>query len=248
MLRKIKCNSMKNFKLTTLLIVLCTTHVFSQKKTFNTNSGLCYFSGEYDSTKYTKEQLQNTVDYLAHTQSFASATVWEYSKIPSLDYTLLKNEYDQFLNKIISKEFPDHPYWNRLRLNILKYYKQELILKELTIKAYKKPKVLLDYKLIDKQCEFYRDAIIAGGEKLLKAWEHLHKLQLEERYDKKEYDAKFQKKYKSKKRMEYALVEVMSFGWWNHANHLLPRKLIEHHFEERFKNLFIKSKWECDEP
>jgi hypothetical protein len=48
--------------------------------------------------------------------------------------------------------------------------------------------------------------------------------------------------------MEYARLEIMKFGWWNSANHVIPHVNKSYNYAEEFKRLLIDVDCECDEP
>lgn len=59
----------------------------------------------------------------------------------------------------------------------------------------------------------------------------------------------FEEQYASPDRMKFALVEVMTFGWWNCANKAIKYVDYDGSQEREFRKLFIRVKTiSCDEP
>ena len=48
--------------------------------------------------------------------------------------------------------------------------------------------------------------------------------------------------------IKHARMEVMTYGWWNSANHLLPHVNTHYRYEEEFEKLLIDIECDCDEP
>ena len=60
---------------------------------------------------------------------------------------------------------------------MIKYINSTCELRRVTIRAWLDPKELFDYKLVDSTCEYFCDALIVGGDQLLKAWTVLNEIQ-----------------------------------------------------------------------
>jgi hypothetical protein len=106
----------------------------------------------------------------------------------------------------------------------------------------------MSYSLVDSTCIFYRDALISGGQKMLDAWVVLNENLKKKNGDPEKLQRKFDEQFNSVNRLDYARLELMSFGWWSSANRLIFHIMDSGEFEAEFKKLFIKVKCECDEP
>ena len=93
----------------------------------------------------------------------------------------------------------------------------------------------------------FRSALIAGGDQLLKAWTVLNEIQKKRNGDPEGLQRRFERDYSSPDRLQIARIEVMMFGWWHHANALLPH-IDEDGYEENFNRLLKDIQCECDEP
>ena len=116
----------------------------------------------------------------------------------------------------------------------------------MTIKARTAPKELLGYKLVDKNCRYFRDALIAGGDQLLKAWAKLNEMKKKHNADPDGMQRSFDSRYNSPEREEWAYRDVLTYGWWSYANRLLPH-VTQKGYEKHFKKLLKDIRCECDD-
>lgn len=114
--------------------------------------------------------------------------------------------------------------------------------------AYTNPDSLLKYDLVDSTCIYYRNALIAGGSTMIEAWVQLNEEQKSENGDPENVQKEFDAKYFSPQYLDYARIDLMIFGWWNHANHLLPHINPSYDYSKEFERLLIDHECECDEP
>ena len=155
---------MKIKRIFTILLILISTNSFSQIGDFKYYTELCECNAKFDTTKYTRQELQNTIDSLWWAPNIEySSTVWKLSEIENLSIQELRNECDEKINKIQNVQFVNDPFWKKLLAERIQFYESSCRLKEYTILAYSKPKILLEYELVDSTCIYYRDALIAGG-------------------------------------------------------------------------------------
>ncbi len=47
---------------------------------------------------------------------------------------------------------------------------------------------------------------------------------------------------------DYAIIDLITFGWGNCANDEIPNPLHDEKMSKEFENLFLKIDAECDEP
>ncbi|HXF43354.1 MAG TPA: hypothetical protein VNK26_06410, partial [Pyrinomonadaceae bacterium] len=154
-----------------------TTAAQAQIKTFRWQSDLCSFEGRYDSRKYTKKQLLDTWTLISGENlqiDDTKATVWKWDEIALLNVQELDRQYNELLDKIKSLDYIKTPYTEALYKNRLRELEEVYRLARTTMLGYKAPKELLKYPGAD-QCKLdYAEPIIAGGEKLQKAWERVN--------------------------------------------------------------------------
>ncbi len=176
------------------------------------------------------------------------ATAWTLDKIKELSVDKLKIECAERLKELNTLVFINNEFWTRQKLNRIKEIESTCRLREITILAYSNPDTLMTYDLVDSTCIYFRDALIAGGQQMIDAWINLNEIKKSKNGNPEKVQRKFNEKYNSQQRIEFAKLELMQFGWWNNANHLI------YHYENSLKNndefekLFIEFECDCDEP
>ncbi|WP_147372288.1 hypothetical protein [Mariniphaga sediminis] len=126
---------------------------YSQYSDFTYWKELCDCKAKFDSTKYSREQLQNTFDYLWWSPNIdTDATSWTIEKIKELSLTDLENECTERINILKSFEFVEDSFWTQQKENLIIYYESTCRLKKYTILAYSNPEILLQYDLVDDKC------------------------------------------------------------------------------------------------
>jgi hypothetical protein len=143
----------------------------------------------------------------------------------------------------------DDAFWHERKQQTIEFFESTCRLKEITILAHTNPDTLLYYDLVDSTCIFYRDALIAGGDEMLDAWIVLHNYQMIKNglTKDKEQQQKFEQKLNSPEKYDHAWREIISFGWWNNANRLLPH-LENGNYEKHYQKFLTDIACECDEP
>ncbi len=238
-----------NRLITATWLIFISINSFAQHAKFVYATELCACTAKFDSTKYSRQELQNTMDYLWNSQYIrADATASKLDNVDKLSVADLRKECDDKIIKLKSLQFVNDAFWTQVLAENIAFYESTCRLKEYTISAYANPNILLEYNLVDSTCIYYRNALINGGDELIKAWFKLHEKQKSNNGSPENLQKRFDKKYYSAYRLEYARLEVMQFGWWNSANHMLPHVNIYYNFEEEFEKLLMDVNCECDEP
>jgi hypothetical protein len=214
---------------------------------------LCTMTSQFDPSKYQKKQLEDTQKLW-----FATATYIDYDGYPvfNLDKKLmpledLEEKYKAQKTAIETLEIINTPYWQNIKKLKLKelrlFYEHE----KTAYFAYSNPAILIqtNYK---PEAEEYVEALASGDSiKMIAAWRKLNEEQKAKNGSPENVEQKFQKMLASDRAMEYAKMELFSFGWSN--NIINPCKECEILsrtdliFEEYCK-LFISTNEECDEP
>ncbi|MGH9946820.1 MAG: hypothetical protein ACRD6X_06460 [Pyrinomonadaceae bacterium] len=236
-----------------LAILLSPVALFEQTKTFRWNTMLCEYSGTYNSRKYSANQLKNTAALIMSDglPLEASATVWNYDEIAKLDVAALDREYKNAKNKLVQMEIARSPFWESIRQKRLKELEEFYALSRTTMKAYTTPSVLRKYPQAASCKTKYADAIISGGDRLLAVWLVVNKDSRLKNSDPERLKRRFDEQMGSPDRLKFALVETMSFGWWNCANQFIEydNGNASDAREREFKKLFIRiRKISFDEP
>lgn len=235
------------------LILLSAYNAVAQTNTFKWSDELCDYSGTYDAKKYSEKQIEDT-HKLFRTVGIPfefQATVWNYSEIETLNVADLEAEYKTKRAELVSLDLVRSPFWEGVRQSKLKEMDQVYQLSLVTAKAYKDPAVLRTYERADSCILKYAEPIIAGGDSLLGIWREVNKASQARNSEPARLKRIFDDQFASKDREKYALVETMSFGWWNCANETIEYDPTDGDGsrEREFKKLFVRVRTiACSEP
>ncbi len=234
------------------VILILTIFSSAQVKTFRWNTEFCEFSGTYDSKKYTEGQLRDTIKLFEHGDLSMdyNATVWKYEDIAKLDIIALDREFEQKTAAVKALNIVKVPYWENVRQAKLKEIEQVYQLSRVTMQAYTKPAVLRGYTRAADCKTRYAESIISG-DRLLKTWLEVNTESRKNNADPARIKSIFDEQNASPDRLKFALVETMSFGWWNCANmHIeYDDAASDGTHEAQFRKLFRRVREiRCDEP
>ena len=222
---------------------------FAQREKFEFAEGLCFYTGVYSADQYTALELQNTFENLCFSFSETNTpfAAWEIAEIDKLDVLAKDAECKALITKYEQLDIVNAPVWEQARANRIRAISESCALQKLTIIAYQYPDTLNSFGKSDSLTAYYRAALIAGGDDLLAAWQTLNEMQKARNGNPQRLQNIFDQRNNSPLKLEYARLEVMMFGWWNHANHLIFHD--EHSdYWPAFEKLFIKLDSECEEP
>lgn len=230
-----------------LTIVVQTS--FAQREKFEFGEGLCSYTGIFSADQYTALELQNTFENLCYSMwGFTTpSTAWNFAEIEKLDVVPLEAECSALLTKYEQLDVVNSAFWEEARANKIRAITESCALQKLTIIAYEFPDTLNSFGKSDSLTDYYRAALIAGGADLLAAWQTLNEMQKARNGNPQRLQNIFEQRYNSPLQLEYARLEVMMFGWWNHANHLIYHDE-QNDYWTAFEKLFIKLDSECEEP
>ncbi len=241
---------MKNL-LIVMVLLMWSAAAFGQTKKLVWDTELCQFESVYDTKKYTEKQLKNTIKLfsIGGFNIDTDATVWKFEEISKLSVNALDEEYNRKTDELKKLEIVKSPYFETLRKNKLKEMEQSYRAKRTTMEAYNNPKVLANYKFADVCVQKYANPLISGGDTLLKTWLNVNEDSRAKNGSPENVKRIFDAQMNSPEKLEFARVEVMSFGWWNCANNFI--EYVEHDgkAQTEFKKLFRQNRTvECDEP
>lgn len=226
------------------------TVVISKQSVFEWQNVLCTNEGTYNSEKYTVSQLKDTYKLWWQLQGYLNLDILSKKEgvIDTLTVEKLDKEYKERLQEFNNLKLVDEPYWQELKKNKLLELSESYELKKIAIQAYKHPQVLMENRFT-KHCQEYALALSSQDDDLLlKTWQNLVEKQMEKNGAPDLMWQRFDQENASADRLIYARNQVMTYGWWNCANHVI------YHFEDdgtpakEFEKLFSDVKSECDEP
>lgn len=242
-------------KIFTLIIVaIAFVSASAQVRTFKWSDELCEYSGTYDGKKYSEVKLRNTHRLLIGQDlrlDSVGATVWKHEDIAKLDVASLETKYKDLIDELEHFEYVSTPFTDAVLAARLKETRQLYQLIRTTMTAYTDPTVIRKYQGAEACKLNYGEPIIDGGETLISAWKKVNLESQSKNGDPGRLQRRWDEENASPDRLKFALVETMSFGWWNCANQEI--KYADEGFGERadkeFKKLFIRVRTiRCDEP
>ncbi|HSI89182.1 MAG TPA: hypothetical protein VK918_09010 [Pyrinomonadaceae bacterium] len=242
---------MKNL-ITLALVILGAGTISAQTAEFRWEDGLCEYTATYDPKRVTRRTIEDTLQLYQSVGSIPleySATVWKYEDIDGLDPAALDREYQEKRKNIADLQLAG-PYWEDLRKKKLKELDQYYRLSDATIRGYREPSALGKYEGADECKTRFAEGIIVGGDGLAKTWEAVNIASRAKNSDPARLKRIFDEQNASPDRLKFALVETMSFGWWNCVNDTIDHVGHDEHEEmdREFRKLFIRVKEICDEP
>lgn len=227
--------------------------VNGQIRNFKWTDELCEYRGRYNAKKYSVAQLKNTLKLFSPGEFDIStdATVFKYEDIAGLSLAKLEEEYKTKSAALTKLDIVKSRYWEGLRQSKLREMQQRFMLSRLTIRAYGDPADAFAEKFTGaEQCYTqFAGPVTRGGPDLLAAWRRVNEESRAKNGDPARVKRTFEEQYASPDKMKYALVEVMTFGWWNCANQAIKYVNYDGSQEKQFKKLFSNvTTISCDEP
>ena len=241
----------RTLALVALLFAAAAVPVLAQKRTFKWQTEVCEMTGTYNAKKVTRERLADTAKLMTQYSSFGlntRTTVFKPADLPSLSVASLDAEYKQKRAEIASLKVLATPYWTKQQQEKLRELDQYYALSRVTIRGHKEPRVLLEYPKAELCKTKYAQPLIAGGDALLNAWRALTEEQAKKNADPARIRREYEAQLASSDRMKFALVEVMTFGWWNCANESIDYVQYDETQEREFEKQFTNIRRDCDEP
>lgn len=232
-----------------LVCVLAVQPAWAQLKTFSWTDELCEYKGTYDASRYSVRQLQNTYElwFSSAYQLSPSATVLRPDDINKISTAPIVADYNRKLQKLKTLDIVPQSYWQNLRKQTQDELEAVYQLSMVTVEGYKNPRALRKYPA-KGQCIDYARALIAGGDKMMTAWEQLSVEQCRRNGYPQLCMSRYQQERDSAQSGDYARINLMAYGWWNCNNQNLPHVVHDGTAPAEFRKLFKQVKFTCDEP
>jgi hypothetical protein len=224
----------------------------TQSASFVWHDELCEHEGFFDSTKMTKQQVQNAHSLISADEFRINNNpfVVELKDIKRLNCNALKNAYLNEKKRLSNMKLPENKIWETIRQEKLREIEQlyKLFNIKCEVLLMDNMKALREFDKNDECLNFYATALIQGGDSLLSAWEHLTKLQASKNASPESIWSIYHEQRESENKFQYAKIQLLTFGWNNCA--------VEHinYFDDskgwkEFKKLFTSIKEiHCNEP
>jgi hypothetical protein len=228
-----------------------TTSKSTPAATFVWVTELCENKGTYDAAKYTAVQLQNTYDLWFRFGGVileTDGTATNLEEVSALDANKLTAEYQKQKKYFNQMVIVNTPYWQKLKEQRIKELEDEYELKKISIQAYNNSTVLNNNRF-SKYCpDFVKVLTSPDPDELLTFWKGFAEKQSLQNGSPESYMARFYEKFNSNDKYAYAKIDLITYGWYNCANHTLSYMERDEQMEKEFNKLFSAVKSECDEP
>ncbi|WBV61949.1 hypothetical protein PFY12_07480 [Chryseobacterium camelliae] len=225
------------------------------KQTFNFVTELCDNKGLYDANKYSREEIEGTYKLwfqysgllLSKPSVFKPETLQEVRR--DKDKILAKLDKDFAEKKKILEDLKivNDPYWQNIRTQKIQELIQEYEFDKTEILAFSDPSVLLNSKF-SKNCENFVRALNSDEDVMIDEWRKLRIQMSKKNGSPERVMDEFENNLHAQNRNEYAIVDLITFGWGNCANNSIKRIEHDEKMMKAFNALFITIDSECDEP
>lgn len=203
-----------------LLLFLIKNTVIAQTAKFSWVGDICSSVGTYKLSDYTESQIRDTYriamtqDFRLNTGSIPPFSLEELNRESVAD---LDREYEQKLAELNKLDLIKSSFWQVLKVSNIDYVKQYYQLKRATMLAYTDPSALNEIAKTDPVLLKYAQALNSGGEQLIDTWREVNEVNRLKNGNPARVKQRFDQQNSSAERYTYATIEVLAFGWWNHA-------------------------------
>jgi len=232
-------------KLATFMLI-CSSFSYGQNNLFEWDEGLTYYTGEFDTTNYSKEEIETIYNYLHSPSSemLMVGNIWKIEQMDTATTIPVDNYYNQTLKILETMRIPEGEFWDSL----LVYRKRELFencqANRIFILAIKTPSILVKY--YHEACQQEINALNGDTTQLLEAWRELKDSQKQTNGDPARLEQEYQTQLNSKNRLKYARLDLMKYGWGN-CNNQFVYQHVDYSIEDAFQQLFIRVEREDEE-
>lgn len=228
------------------------TSVQPKQEIFQFVTELCENKGYFDSNKYSREEIEGTYKLWYELSGSLLDTPSAYS-LKSL--AELRNNKDKILAKldkdfaarktqILNLKVANTPYWQDIKKKTYEELVQTYEKYKTQIVAYSDPSVLLK----NDQCKNFSKALNSTDDQMFAEWKKLREEINKNNGDPQRIMDEFNEQLNSSDNREYAIIDLITFGWGNCANSKIQRVSHDEKINNEFHALFIKIDAECDEP
>ncbi|REC74467.1 hypothetical protein DRF60_17615 [Chryseobacterium elymi] len=221
-------------------------------QTFN-----CDNKGYFDPRKYKKEEIDGVFKllYTFSGVSFDNHTVFKLSDLEDIRKNKntylqqLDKQYQEKKNQLYNLKVINLPEWKKLHQETIRSFEGEYQLKKEELKAYSDPASLKNSKFYTT-CKEYIDAVSSSDkQKMYAVWKNFVEAKSKDNADPQSVIDKFNAQFNDPKKDDYALIQLIGFGFYNCANgSFRPDPNDEGALYEKFDKIFTKLKQDCDEP
>ena len=218
-------------------------------------ASLCKHEYFYDSTLFTERQIRDAFRLALDIEGefqLNTISVFERDDIKKLDRRDLKRQYDKIVKELKSLKLPEGKIWETFRQERLQEVKEIFDAKDMQYEAFLTHnfEVFKKHPLYNKdECvTYFTNMLIHGGDSVFVAWKYLIEEILAPRNSNPERFLwqPFYEKINSEHALEYAIIEILTFGLWNCANAQIQNFCTAEKAATEFRKLFIETTVECE--
>jgi hypothetical protein len=207
----------------TTLIASLTLIISGQTSTFKWSDMICQYISSFDSTIYSREQINNCYLFtkresftIVYTPVFYQPKLIQKYKLDSLD-----NEYKRKSDLLRTFDLPKTQYWEALRKSKLTELDQVYELNRIAFLSLSNPRILKQFKHNDYCLDKHTKSLIAGGDSLLNDLYSLILANERSNGNPASAQGKYDAILYSGDKFFNARLYVIGNGWWNCANKYL---------------------------
>jgi len=225
-----------------------------QKQLFTFDTELCTNKGYFDAKKYSREEIQNTYRlwFELGGVSLHDPAVFKLEDLQQVrrdkNQLLAKLDKDFAAKKALLENLKVVPvsYWQNVKNQTYQALLQEYELDKIKIMAYSDPSVLLGSPF--KSCTHFARVLNSGDNEIIEEWRKMREQMSRKNGDPQRIMDEFESRLNSSYKKDYAILDLIVFGWGNCANNEIQRPEHDEKMNKEFNALFIKIDSECDEP
>ncbi|QKG51859.1 hypothetical protein [Hymenobacter sp. BRD67] len=219
--------------------------------TFTWQDESCTNIGYFKAGAYTKKQLQDTYNLVNFPDVLTSTTALNFEDYNDSYFDKagrdLRHEYDSLTNTLKKAQIVPTAFWLKVRelrtLELTENYQ----LYKFTLEGYYSPSSLYRNKYYS-HCKKYADALASADTiSVMRAWKNLIEVQKLNNGAPELLEERFAQESVSPARMKYAKLYLMTFGWYNCANHHTKYNDLydQYRLRQNYHKLFKKVKSDC---
>jgi hypothetical protein len=226
-----------------------------KEEIFNFGTELCDNKGHFDANKYSREEIEGTYKLWFQFGGIQLSTPSVFNlngleKVRTEKNQILAKLDEDFANqkKVLENlKVVKDPYWENLKTQKQKELIDEYEFKKTEILAFSNPAILLNHKF-SKNCDRFAKALNSDENQMTEEWRKLRQEMSKRNSDPKKIMNDFEEHLNSSNKKDFAIVDLITFGWGNCANDAIKRVEHDENMSKKFYSLFTKVDSECDEP
>ncbi len=209
-----------------------------QRNTYEWGEGMMYYTGQFDTTRFTFEEIDTIYIYL-HSMGgdLADRGIWKIEQMDTATTMAIDASYQRALEVFKHMKRPEGEFWDSLQEIRISELNERYLYNRLFILALKKPSVLLDYYNDSCANEIY--ALNGTEDELLDAWYWLIQRQKANNGSPENVERMYEAQLRSPKYLKYARLQLITYGWWNCMNQFIYYHDDYLRIEEEFQQLFV---------